>query len=128
MEWLEQRSRQHYHADIQLGDFITLTTDLYTAYGRDDICRAPADSNVVWEVVSKTVDALADDPGCEFELAWVRDDGITAPSSTLKYTPFVQTIGTRFTADTTVFSQQTSGVTDPVLTTVGLEVKTNSGA
>jgi len=111
------------HADIQLGDFITLTTDLYTAYGRDG-----ADSNVVWEVVSKTVDALADDPGCEFELAWVRDDGITPPSSTLKYTPFVQTIGTRFTADTTVFSQQTSGVTDPVLTTVGLEVKTNSGA
>ena len=111
------------HADIQLGDFITLTTNLYSSYGRDG-----ADANVVWEVVSKTVDALADDPGCEFELAWVRDDGVAEPASTLKYTPFVKTIGTRYTADTVVFSQQTSGVTDTVLTTTGLEVKSSSGA
>lgn len=72
------------HADLQLGDFITIDTDVYSAYG-----RSGTDTNVVFEITSKTVDALADDPGCSFELAWVRDSGTAYPAPQYSWAPYV---------------------------------------
>ena len=111
------------HADLQLGDFITLESDLYSAYGRDG-----CDSDTVFEIISKTVDALADSPGCEFELAWVRDSGVTFPASAYNYVPFVAQQGFKVAENTTVFNQDTADETELVLTISGLEVKTDSGS
>ena len=110
------------HADLQLGDFVTLQSDVYSAYGRNG-----CDSDTVFEVISKTVDALADSPGCAFELAWVRDSGVSYPASAYNYVPFVEQQGLRVAENTSVYNYNASNEVAPVLTLAGLEVKTSSG-
>ena len=60
------------HADLQLGDFISLEDDVPLYEGRDGL-----NSDVILEIVAKEVDALGDAPGVNLELAWVRDDGVS---------------------------------------------------
>jgi hypothetical protein len=67
------------HADLQIGDFITVSDDIPLYTSRDGIS-----SSVILEIVGKDVDALADTPGVSLRLAWVRDDGI-AYSRTASY-------------------------------------------
>ena len=110
------------HADLQLGDFVTLQSDVYSAYGRNG-----CDSDTVFEIISKTVDALADSPGCAFELAWVRDSGVSYPASAYNYVPFVEQQGLRVAENTSVYNYNASNEVAPVLTLAGLEVKTSSG-
>jgi hypothetical protein len=111
------------HADLQLGDFVTIVSDIYSAYG-----RSSADDDVVFEIISKTIDALADDPGCEFELAWVRDDAVVYPASAYNYEAFTAQRGFTVSTNTTVYNANTAGIIEPVLTTAGIEIRTDSGS
>ena len=58
------------HADLQVGDFVTVTDNIPIYSGRDG-----STTDVVLEITSKEIDALSDSPGVVFELAWVREDG-----------------------------------------------------
>lgn len=75
------------HYDLQVGDFVTITNDMYLNFQKDG-----ADSNVVWEITSKEVDVFDDSPGINFTLAWVRDDvsyvaTLANPTYTVQTTP-----------------------------------------
>ena len=105
------------HADLQLGDFVTIQTNLYSAYNKDG-----ADENVVFEVISKTIDALADDPGCSFELAWVRNVG-SSYSPTYEYNPFVaQKAYREKLADSVYEINDSTGESSSVITDLGIKV------
>lgn len=105
------------HSDLQLGDFVTITTDIYSAYGRDG-----ADTDVVFEIVSKTVDALSDDPGCAFELAWVRDDQVVYPSSVYDYNGYSAQAGIKAYVDRQVYNRDSSDNIQPVVDSRGIMV------
>lgn len=62
------------HLDLQLGDFIAFEDDVFVHYGANG-----SDATVVWEIISKEIQALDDSPGITFTLAWVRDDFAPAP-------------------------------------------------
>ncbi len=57
------------HYDLQIGEFITLDSDIYLNFRKDG-----ADSNTVWEIVAKEVQITDDSPAIVWTLAWVRDD------------------------------------------------------
>lgn len=55
--------------ELEVGDFVALDgDDVFVGLLHDGI-----DSSIIWEITSKTVDALGDDPGIEWTLCWVRD-------------------------------------------------------
>lgn len=101
------------HADLQIGDFVTITTDLYSAHGKDG-----ADTTVVFEIISKTVDALADSPGCSFELAWARNES-SSYSPSYKYTPYVAQRAYDSRINGLVFSTNASGDEETVTDNAG---------
>jgi hypothetical protein len=57
------------HVDLQLGDFITIDHGVYLAFSKDG-----ADTNTVWEIISKEYQLTDDLPCVVLTLAWVRDD------------------------------------------------------
>ena len=104
------------HADIQLGDFVTITTDLYSAYSKNG-----ADSDVVFEIVSKTVDALSDTPGCSFELAWVRNES-SSYSPAYSFTPYVAQRAYNVHIREEVFETNSNNEDEAVLDNLGYPV------
>lgn len=59
-----------HHWDLQVGDFVTVDSDLYLHFGKDG-----ADSTTVFEITSKELLALDEgSPALTLTLAWVRDD------------------------------------------------------
>jgi hypothetical protein len=57
------------HVDLELGDFITFSHDVYLNY-----TKSSASSLVVWEIIGKEIDVTGDSPGVNLRLGWVRDD------------------------------------------------------
>lgn len=57
------------HYDLQVSDFVCVNASEYLNFQKDG-----SDTSIVWEVISKELDALGDSPGVTFTLAWVRDD------------------------------------------------------
>jgi len=56
------------HSDLQIGDVINLTDDVFIKFG-----KSGADTSTFWEIVGKKIKAYADEPGVLLTLAWVRD-------------------------------------------------------
>lgn len=69
------------HMDLEIGDFVSiLGDDLFIGHRRLGL-----DAGVVWEIVGKNVDVMADSPGIVWDLAFVSDTG--QPTITAKFDP-----------------------------------------
>ena len=80
--------------DLQLGDFISVTNDIYINFQNDG-----ADGNTVFEIIGKELKILDDKPCVEFQIAWVRDQAVFASSVAYAAPPITQYIPTTTTYD-----------------------------
>lgn len=97
------------HADLQIGDFVTLDDD---SYYHNSIVGCGA--NQVWEIVGKSVLVHDDSPGVEWQLALIRDDG---PGITLS----TSEVAAHYIAAATLVTR------DRVVDSTGAGVKDSSG-
>lgn len=69
------------HLDLEIGDFVAINgDDIFIGHQRDGLTSA-----IVWEIVGKEVDILADSPGIVWDLVFVRDS--TQPSQAYGFIP-----------------------------------------
>lgn len=57
------------HADLQLGDFISVTHPLYLRHGKDG-----SDTGTIFEITRKEISIESDSPRIQWQAAWVRQD------------------------------------------------------
>jgi hypothetical protein len=79
-------SMEHY--DLQLGEFITLNSDVYLNFRANG-----AGTETVWEIISKEVKVLDDSTCIEWTIAWVRDSlAFITPLETEIFVPVIPPI------------------------------------
>jgi hypothetical protein len=70
------------HIDLELGDFVSVTNDVYLAQGKNG-----SDTSTIFEIVRKEIILEEDSPRVEFQLAWVRQ-GASPTSQPTAYASF----------------------------------------